>query len=222
MTTCSNVSGPNATQYPTDLNASCTTNVPPTSSLLPSPIAAGDDMMTSLAILTMKSKQDERVASDKERVVAEKNQEAAEAAKIEKMRDLANDTFTQGLVEGVLDGASAGASAASAVDEYSGAIAPKGSLDAQQFTRDGKLLDAGSKALTATSRFGSAMARTAQEEDRKDMAVADHDVERAKSAVDSASTASRRAEDDIRETINAIRQYIAAKTQLANASIMKG
>jgi hypothetical protein len=58
--------------------------------------------------------------------------------------------------------------------------------------------------------------------DRADIAALDGDIDRAKSGVDAASTERRRADDDIRETINAIRQYLAAKSQLANAAILKG
>lgn len=226
MSTCSNVSRTNSVPSP-ELEGSCVGPGPSASPLLPSPIATGDDMMTSLAILLMKAKHEDRIASDNQRLVAENAQQRAEQTKIDKMRELAKDTFAQGLVEGVLEAASAAACAASAVDEFSSATAVKApnnelTLESRKLARDGKLLDAGSKALTATSRLGSGFARAGQEEDRRDMAIADRDVERAKSSVDAASTASRRADDDIRETLNAIRQYLAAKTQLANAAIIKG
>lgn len=192
-----------------------------TPELLPLPAATGDDLMTALAMLTIRQKHDDRVAADHERLAGEKAQEEAQSRKIDKMRELANDTWTQGLVEGVLEGASAVATGASALQEFS-ASKQGCMLESAKLTRDAKLLDAGSKALMAASHLGGAFAKSAQEEDRRDMAIADRDVEHAKSAVDAASTAGRRADDDIRETLNAIRQYLAAKTQLANAAIIKG
>lgn len=191
------------------------------SELLPLPASTGDDLMTALAMLTVKQKHQDRVAADAQRIAGEKAQEEAQSRKIDKMRELANDTWTQGLVEGVLEGASAIASGASALDDFA-ASKQSCALESAKLARDAKLLDAGSKGLMAASHLGSAFAKSAQEEDRRDMAIADRDVDRAKSTVDGASTASRRAEDDIRETLNAVRQYLAAKTQLANAAIIKG
>ena len=48
------------------------------------------------------------------------------------------------------------------------------------------------------------------------------DIDRAKATVDGASGEGKRAQDDIRETINYVRQYLAAKSQAAQAAILKG
>ena len=204
--------------------------------LMPLPAAAGDDLMTSIAILGMKAKQNDRVAADQQRIVSEKTQEEAQSRKIAKMREVADETFTQGLIEGVMEGASAACTAVSAVDEFNSrtdgaeaetlekgsAKATKLGKESRALARESKLFDAAGKGLSATARFGSACAKAAQEDDKADIAVADRDVDRAKAAVDAASAASRRADDDIRETLNNIRQYLAAKSQLANAAIIKG
>ncbi len=203
--------------------------------LLPLPASAGDDLMTSIALVGIKGKQNDRVAADQQRAAAEKTQEEAQARKIERMRELAKDTFMQGLLEGLMEGAGAVATAISAVDEFRsgtdgaratelgpGAEATLLGKHSRSLARDAKLLDAASKGLSASSHLGSAVARAAQEDDRKDIAIADRDLDRAKGGVEAASTASRRADDDIRETLNNIRQYLAAKSQLANAAIIKG
>ncbi|MDB4936748.1 MAG: hypothetical protein JWP87_3720 [Labilithrix sp.] len=227
MSGCSNVSRSTASALPDESTTACPRGPSDATELLPLPAATADDLMTSISILTMKQKQNDRTAADQQRVQAEKNQEEAQAQKIEKMRELARDTFLEGLVSAVLEGASSAMAAASAVEEFNGKMLEvnnSGELTQRSvaLTRNGKLLEAGSRALSGSSRLGGAVAKSAQEDDRTDIALADRAVERAKSAVDAASTASRRAEDDIRETLNAVRQYLAAKTQAAQAGIIKG
>ena len=173
--------------------------------------------MTALAMLSMQQLHEERCAADQQRIAAAKAQEEAQAEKISKMRELADDTFKEGVIEGVLGGVGAAASMGGAISTYEGAMASSPAL-----TRDGRLFQAASDALNASSKLAGASAKADQENDRTDMGVADAAVDRAKAATDAASTTSRRAADDIRETLNAIRQYLAAKTQLANASIIKG
>lgn len=189
------------------------------SGALPAPLspASSDDLMTALAMLSMQQLHEERGAADQERNAAAKAHEEAQAEKISKMRKLADDTFKEGVIEGVLGGVGAAASMGGATSTYEGTMTSSPAL-----TRDGKLLQAASDAVNASSKFGGASAKADQENDRTDTAVADASVERAKAAIDAASTSSRRASDDIRETLNAIRQYLAAKTQLANAAIIKG
>jgi hypothetical protein len=194
--------------------------------LIALPASTGDDLMTSISILTMKQKQDDRVASDHQRVQAEKTQEEAQAQKIEKMRELAHDTFMEGVIGGLLEGASAAASAASAIKEFDGKMMDlskdKITVPSLALARDAKLLEAASKSLSASAKLGTGLAKSAQDDDRTEIALADRAVERAKSAVDAASTASRRADEDIRDTLTAVRQYLAAKTQAAQAGILKG
>lgn len=227
MIDCTKSAGTKPTDAFTAGANACRGTGQPAAELLSLPAATGDDLITALAMLTVKQKHDDRVAANHERLAGEQAQQEAQSRKIDKMRELAKDTWMQGLVEGVLEGASAVAMGASAVEEFSAATQPKGATDAMKLesaklARNAKLLEAGSRGLTAASHFGGAMARSAQENDRKDMAIADRDVDHAKAAVDGASSAGRQADDDIRETLNAIRQYLAAKTALANAAIIKG
>ncbi|MBX3190316.1 MAG: hypothetical protein KF819_25175 [Labilithrix sp.] len=210
--------------------------------VLPEPLFASvdDDLMVAIAVMTMKQRQTDRAQADQQRVASASSQDEAHARKIEAMRELADHTFLQALVEGVLDGASAFASVTSALASYAGDIAnanaglcKEGSelgaeLKAQwqevgaHFTRKGKLWDAAAKGLSASSRFSGGIARSAQERDRADMAAIDRDIDRAKAAVDGAAAERSKADEDIRETLNTIRGYLAAKSQLANASILKG
>ncbi|MBX3223780.1 MAG: hypothetical protein KF795_24925 [Labilithrix sp.] len=219
--------------------------------LLPTPFAvvAYDDLLTSLAVMMLRQKHEQRVTSDQQAVAAAKAQEEAHGRKIEKMRDLADHTFTQALVEGALEGAGAVAAGSSAICRFSGEtkdaaakafdakveagmtgdlsmadFAQKAELSkaSRELVRDANLLDAASKGFAATSKLGGGFARRDQDLDREAMAVADADIDRAKGSVDTASSASRRAVDDIRDTIGAIRQYLAAKTQLANAALIRG
>lgn len=190
---------------------------------LPPPLspATSDDLMTTLSMLSMQQMHEERNAADMERIAASKAQEAAQAEKIAKMRELANDTFAEGVVEGALGGLGAVASGAGAISSFAGSTTAC-KLEEAIFTRRAKLLQAGSDAFNAGSKFGGAMAKADQENDRTDIAIADAALERSKAAVESAGTDRRRADDDMRETLNAIRQYLAAKSQLANAAIIKG
>jgi len=87
--------------------------------------------------------------------------------------------------------------------------------------RDAALAGAASKALGAGSRFGGLACQSEQNEDKKYQAEAERDIDRAKADVDAAATASRRAEEDIRETVAAVRQYSNAKTQLTNAAAIR-
>ncbi|MDB4938398.1 MAG: hypothetical protein JWP87_5370 [Labilithrix sp.] len=191
--------------------------------ILPPPLtpATSDDLMTALTMLSMQQLHEERNAADQQRSAASKAQEEAQADKITKMRELAEDTFNQGLVEGVLGGLGAIASAASAVSGFAASTTSCG-LEEASLARNGKLLQVTSDGLNAASKFGGASARTDQENDRTDMAVADAAIDRAKAATEAASTTSRRAADDLRETMNNLRQYLAAKIQLGNAMIIKG
>ena len=215
--------------------------------LLPAPFAvtAYDDLMTSLAVMMMRQKHEQRVTSDQQREVASKAQEEAHARKIANMRELADDTFMQGVLEGALEGAGAVATAASALTRFDGETkeAAAKALDAKssnelsmadfihkaewakeskRLARDANLMDAASKGFAAGSRLGGASARSDQEHDREEIARAEADIDRAKSSVEAAGTEGRRAAEDIRETIGAIRQYLNAKTQLANAAIIRG
>jgi hypothetical protein len=215
--------------------------------LLPTPfaMAAYDDLMTSLAVMLLRQKHEQRVTSDQQSQSAAKAQQEAHARKIEAMRDLADDTFMQGIVEGAMEGAAAVTAAASALTRFDAETkeagvkalesAPSRELSMGDFVnkvawakesrilaRNANLMDAGSRAFGASAKLGGAYARSAQENDREAIAVAEADIDRAKSSAEAASSESRRAGDDIRETVSAIRQYLAAKTQLANAALIRG
>jgi hypothetical protein len=194
-----------------------------------------DDLQTALAVLMIETSRDRRRIADKQRDASAKAQEEAHATKIAKMRELADDTFTQGLVDGVFQGVSGAAQAGAACLSFSSTIkdisaGPANAADrcsvlateAAELSRASKLLDASSKLTSAAGTIWSAGMKSAQERDREAMAAADHDIDRAKGAVDGASTDSKRAQEDIRETINYVRQYLAAKTQAAQAGILKG
>jgi hypothetical protein len=209
-----------------------------TSSLPPSEYPNGppvDDLQTALAVLTIETARDRRAIADKQRDAAGKAQDEAHAAKISKMRELADDTFAQGLVDGVFQGISGAAQIGAASLSFSSTVKDidaKGTIcpvEAESFARSAalagrasKLLEASSKLTSAAGTIWSAGLKSAQDRDREAMAVADHDVDRAKGAVDGASTESKRAQEDIRETINYVRQYLAAKTQAAQAGIIRG
>jgi len=210
-----------------------------TSSSLPAPGYPNgppvDDLQTALAVLMIETSRDQRSVADKQREAGTKAQEEAHARKIEKMRDLADEAFTQGLVDGVFEGISGAAQAGAACLSFSSttkdidakaAFCPRqGEALARESavaSRASKLLDASSRLTSAAGKIGSAAAKSAQENDRADIAVIDHDIDRAKSTVEGASSESKRAADDIRETMNFVRQYLAAKTQAAQAGIIKG
>ncbi len=215
--------------------------------LLPAPFAvnAYDDLMTSLAVMMMRQKHESRLSSDRGREAASKSQEEAHARKIASMRELADDTFMQGVLEGALEGAGAVATAASTLTRFDGEMkeAAASALDgkpsselsmgdlvrkaewakeSKRLARDANLMEVASKGFGAASRLGGAWAKSEQERDREEIARADADIDRAKSAVEGAATEARRASEDIRETIGSIRQYLSAKTQLANAAIIRG
>jgi hypothetical protein len=192
-----------------------------------------EDVETAIARLEIESSHEKRASADGERAAGEKAQEAALGRKIDKMRELADDTFAQGIVEGAFQGLSAAAAVGSAAESYSSSmseVSAKGTsgFDAATFSRmaatsarTSKLIDASSRAMSAAGTLWSAAEKSGQERDREGIAVLDRDIERAKGRVDGASTQSKRAEDDVRQTMDALRQYIAAKNQAAQASILK-
>lgn len=179
-----------------------------------------DDLQMALAILQIDSRRDSRKAADVENASAAKAQDEAHARKIDKMRELADDTFSEALVDGVMKGISAAAEAGAACASFS-STRSEGSPAAATSARTSKLLEASSKASSATGTIWSGGIKSAMEHDREDMAIADRDVDRAKGRADGASAEIKRADDDIRETMNYIRQYVAAKEQLGQAAIMK-
>lgn len=190
-----------------------------------------DDLQTALAVLMIETSRDQRAVADKERAAGTKAQEAAHERKIEKMRDVADEAFTQGVVDGVFEGISGAAQAGAACLSYSSTVkdiaAKSASCDvlageAAVAARASRLLDASSRLTSASGKIWSAAAKSAQESDRADIAVIEREIDRAKGGVDAASSDSKRAADDIRETINFVRQYLAAKTQAAQAAIIKG
>jgi hypothetical protein len=209
------------------------------SGALPDPIyTAGppvDDLQTALAVLMIETSRDNRATADKQREAGLKAQEDAHARKIEKMKELADDSFSQALVEGVMQGVSAGAQAGAASLSYSSSmsdIASKGETcmvksaslaqESAKLAQQSRLMEAGGRAVSATGTIASGAGKSSIEHDREDIAVAEHDVERAKGSVEGASSDSKRAQDDARETMNFIRQYLAAKTQAAQAAIIRG
>jgi hypothetical protein len=193
------------------------------------------DAQTALLLLAVEASRDGRSSADAQRAAGEKAQEAAHARKIDKMRELADDTFATAMVDGAFQGLSAAAQVGSAAESFSSATSE---LDAKGATcllkadtlnraaavsaRTSKLLDASSKAMSAAGTVWSGAEKSAQEYDRADLAVIDHDIDRAKSMVDGASAQSKRADDDIHQTINSLREYVAAKSQAAQAAIFKG
>jgi hypothetical protein len=185
---------------------------------LPPPLTAlcTDDLETTLAVSMMKLQHDERTASDKQAAAAEKSQEEAQNRKIAEMHELAEDTFKTGLWDGITSGVTAAASGVGAVASFTSSL-PGASGD----TRLGKTLDAIGKSSEASGHLSGAFFKRDQELDREAMAVADADVDRAKSASESASSASKRAQDDMRDTIAAIRSYAASKSQLMQANVVR-
>jgi hypothetical protein len=178
------------------------------------------DLQTALAVLTIEAARDNRKLADTERAGAAKAQDDAQGRKIGKMHELADDNLSGAIIEGAFQGLSAAASVGSACMGFSSAM-NEGSAGAAAM-RSSKLFDAGGKASTATGTIWSGVAKSAADHDREEMAIADRDIDRAKSTVDGASTDSKRADDDIRDTMNYIRQYVSAKEQLGQASILKG
>jgi len=195
-----------------------------------------EDAQTAIARLEIESSHENRASADAERAAGEKAQEAALAHKIDKMRELADDTFAQGIVEGAFQGLSAAAEVGSAAESFSSSMSevsakgvPERSTEAMEFgkaaaisARTSKLIDASSKAMSAAGTIWSAAEKSGQEHDRESIAVFDRDIDRAKATVDGASTQSKRTDDDVRQTMDALRQYIAAKSQAAQAAILKG
>lgn len=210
--------------------------------LLPAPETsmAGDDVLVSLAVMMVKLKQDERASNDRAMHASARAQETAHARKIEKMHELADDTLMEGIVAGALGAASAVASAASAVTKFSGEmkslaaeksdgtlasiLKDDGALieESKRLARNAGLLDAASKGFDASARLGGSLCKNAQERARIEMAEADAAKDAAKASVDAASATSNRASEDIRATVAALRQLMAARTQLANAAIIRG
>lgn len=205
-------------------------------SLMTAPASgATDDLQTALAVLAVELARQQKRAGDTQREAAMKSQEEAHARKIEKMRELADDTFLQGLFEGAAQVTSATLQIGGAVhgfegakaeldarDAGSGALARGYGVRAAVETRASRFYEASSKVASAAGTLGGTTLKAAQDRDRADLAVIDRDVDRAKSDVDGASAQSKEAEDDIRQAMDFIRQYIATKTQTAQAAIMKG
>ena len=123
---------------------------------LPRPLspATGDDLMTALAMLTIQQRHEQRIAADQQRAAASKAQEAANADKIGKMRELADDTFMEGVVSGALTGAAAAASAVSACDGYAAATT-ECQRESAELTRDAKLMSAGTSTQFADQVGGT-------------------------------------------------------------------
>lgn len=221
------------------------TNAPPagaaSSTMLAPPLdgpVPTDDMQTALAVLMIQSSKEQRVMSDAQRALAAKSQEEANARKIEKLREIANATFAQGLVEGFIQVGAASLQAKSALLGYDSAradivskqrtdigamAAARGWTDyAAKLGRDSKLLEAGSRGVSAAGTMLIGSLKSGIEHGRADAAEIDREIDRARSAVDGASSESKRAQDDIRETMGFIRQYLATKAQLNQASIVRG
>jgi hypothetical protein len=239
MTTATRSTDATTRTQATDGAVGTTTSALNAASPLPQPTYANgpptDDLQTALAVLMIRTSRDNRAVADKQQAASSKAQEEAHARKIDKMKELADDTYTQAIVDGVCQGVSAAAQAGSAGLSYSSSMdgigskledSPMRSAELAQHAasveRTSKFLDAGGKLVSAGGVIGSGALKRAQEDDRKDMAIADRDIDRAKSAVEGASSDSKRAQDDERETINYIKQYLAAKTQAAQAAIIRG
>lgn len=208
--------------------------------LLPSPApVADDDVLVSLAVMMVKSKQDERLANDRAMAAGTQAQQASHARKIELMRELADDTLMEGIVSGALQGAGAIASGVGAVAKFSGEMkelkaselatdvrtadfAGDVAKESKTLARNAGVLDASARGFGATATFAGAIYKSAQERDRSAIAEADAARDAAKAMTDAAASAIGRANEDIRATIAALRQLIAAKSQLANAAIMRG
>ncbi len=194
-----------------------------------------DDLETALSILMIENLREQRSMGDAERAEAMRSQEEAFGRKIEKMRELAEDTFAQGLGDGLFQIASAGMQAGAAKVGYDGAHAeiekelaePKAlktrwAENAALLSRNSRLLDAGAKGVSGAGAIATAATRAAIERDRTHIAQIEHDIDRAKSTVDGCSSTVKRAEDDIRETMAFVKQYLAAKAQTAQAAIIRG
>ena len=216
--------------------------------LLPEPFTPGatDDLMTALACLMMKARNEARKNADNQRAAAGKAADEAFERKIDAMEDLAKDTLAQGIVEGVVEGLSAAAEGVSAAMTYSADTknALAGQLENQAKTFDAHsaknalneasgisreaakeklragVMSASAKGLGASGKLGGAVAKSAQEDDRKDQAIAERDIDKAKSNGESAGTEAKRAQDDIKETMQLIRGYIASKTAMQGANVL--
>jgi hypothetical protein len=191
------------------------------------------DLQTAIAVLEIQSSHENRVGADQERAAAEKAQEEAHAKKIAKMREVADDTFTAALVDGAFQGLSAAAQFGAAVESYSSTVQGLNAKACPELSdaigrsaavseRASKLLEASSKAMSAAGTIWTGAEKSAIEGDRADVAVFDQDIDRAKNRVDGASTQSKRADDDIHDTMAALKEYVAAKGKAAQAAILKG
>lgn len=237
MTAVSKAGGAQAVEDP-----SGTTEARPALSateLLPAPFtpAATDDLMTTLALAMLQQKHEDRVQSDAQSRAAARAQEEAHARKIEKMHELADDTFAEGLVEGITEGVGAAATGISACVKYGGETklidarqvgraAPD--IDVSRLERTGQgwirnaaLIEASGTGARAAGKFVESAYKRSQELDRADMAVIDREIDRAKGTAESASAQSRRDQDDMRDTISAFRAFSNAKTQLQQSMILR-
>ena len=213
--------------------ASTTMLAPPLDGPVPT-----DDMQTALAVLMIQCSKEQRAMSDSQRATAAKAQEEANARKIEKLREIADATFAQGLADGLCQIGSASLQARSAVLGYDSAKADivskqrtdlhasdaaRGWADySARLGRDSKLLDAASRGVSGAGAILSTSLKSGIEHSRADVAEIDREIDRARGAVDGAASDSKRAQDDIRETMGFIRQYLATKAQLNQASVIRG
>ena len=192
-----------------------------------------EDLQTAIAKLEIENSRENRASADADRAAAEKSQEDAHAKKIATMRELADDTFASAMVDGAFQGLSAAAQCGAAVESYSSTVQDLNAKACPELSdaigrsaavsaRTSRLLDASSKATSAAGAIWSGAEKSAMEGDRADMAVFDQDIDRAKNRVDGAATQSKRADDDIHDTMAALKEYIAAKGQAAQAAVLKG
>ena len=206
---------------------------------LPQCAMADDDVLVALAVMMVQQKKDERALEDRATAASSRAQEAAHARKIEAMHELADDTLMEGIVAGALEGAGAVASGVSAVTSFSSDLralqAESMKIDfrtkdfaapledqSKALARNAKLLKTTSDGFGATARFGGAIVKSGEERDRSAIAEADAARDAAKASSESAAGAVSRANEDIRATIAALRQLMAAKAQMANAAIVRG
>jgi hypothetical protein len=197
----------------------------PSTELLPAPnasFASGpDDVLVALAMAMVEQKKQERAGGDRSMQASAKAQEAAHARKIEKMHELADDTLMEGIVSGAFEGATAIASGLSAVTKFSADMSTDKD-ESSRLARNAGLFEASSKGFGATSKFGGSLCKSTQERDRSGIAEADAAKDSAKASLENAANTVSRATEDIRTTIASLRQLIAAKSQLANAAIIRG
>lgn len=194
---------------------------------LPVPVEiACDDLMTALAVLTIKQRQADRASETKSRDAAAKAQDEAHEAKIAKMREQADDAFMQGVIEGVSQGISATFTIGSAATSFQADALKvnnggQDTLESIALARDAKQLDGRGKLVSAAGTLGGAYMKSKVDDAKTDAEEKDRDIDRAKSQVDAASSEISKAAEDIRDTINAVRQYLAAKQAIMQASIMR-